>query len=302
VNAVVRRLFPFVGFVVFGCGGAASGESAPDLPPLLAPPQTGFQIATPAKTLAPGEERTLCYLTRIPASEPFAVKRFVSRLAPGCHHMDVMRLSAPAGADGTLTDCDALAFSVSAMPAYGAQAAEDDLALPEGVAIEMDANQPIAVKLHYLNASTHPIDVRAAINLETVAKGAPYVRAASFTGSTTQIHVPARGSVRVHGACSAPRGAKFFRMTTHSHRFTTRETVSDGDAVIVDTHDWEHAKVESFEKPFFEFKSGKVSFDCEYTNTTDREVGFGASAQTDEMCVALGYFFPADSGPVLCSQ
>ena len=48
--------------------------------------------------------------------------------------------------------------------------------------------------------------------------------------------------------------------------------------------------------PFYQFASGRVTYACTYDNkgsNANRTVTSGSSAETDEMCMATGYYFPA---------
>ena len=75
--------------------------------------------------------------------------------------------------------------------------------------------------------------------------------------------------------------------------------IFDGTTRLLETLDWEHATVERFERPYYQFASGKLNYACQYHNTTDQPLKTGESAFTDEMCMAFGVFFPA-KGDVFC--
>jgi len=53
---------------------------------------------------------------------------------------------------------------------------------------------------------------------------------------------------------------------------------------------WPHAPA------FYAFTSGKLTYQCEYLNPNTYEIKTGDSAATDEMCMAVGYYFPAPTG------
>ena len=50
---------------------------------------------------------------------------------------------------------------------------------------------------------------------------------------------------------------------------------------------------------FCTFASGKLTYDCDYSNFTGRTIRTGSSVVTDEVCMAIGLFFPS-TAPVLC--
>ena len=50
-------------------------------------------------------------------------------------------------------------------------------------------------------------------------------------------------------------------------------------------------------EPFVTFQPGeKIHYACDYQNDLDQVVTTGSSAQTNEMCMAIMYYFPASAG------
>ena len=49
----------------------------------------------------------------------------------------------------------------------------------------------------------------------------------------------------------------------------------------------------TWDTPYYQFTSGKLDYRCEYTNTTNQPLRFGESAIANEMCMAVGVYFPA---------
>jgi hypothetical protein len=91
-------------------------------------------------------------------------------------------------------------------------------------------------------------------------------------------------------------------MSTHSHRFTTEDKVYDGTSMLVDTTDWNHPTITTWNPaPYYQFSSGMLTYTCSYSNSTSSAVQQGQSAQTNEMCMAVGYFFPATT-PKICAS
>ena len=70
--------------------------------------------------------------------------------------------------------------------------------------------------------------------------------------------------------------------------------VNDGSAMVLDSMDWEHPTAKDWNAPtFFSFASNNVSWSCMYNNPTGNTIHEGQSAQTNEMCMMTGYYFPA---------
>ena len=49
---------------------------------------------------------------------------------------------------------------------------------------------------------------------------------------------------------------------------------------------------------FYTFSTGKLTYECTYNNPTGATIKTGDSAQTDEMCMATGYYFPATKATI----
>ena len=93
-------------------------------------------------------------------------------------------------------------------------------------------------------------------------------------------------------SCSVPVGAKFWLMSTHAHKQATSTAVKNGTQVAFSSTDWEHPGVKAWMTPaaFYSF-TDKMTYECTYTNESNRIIDDGDSAQTDEMCMATGFYF-----------
>ena len=109
----------------------------------------------------------------------------------------------------------------------------------------------------------------------------------------------------VTGSCSPPAGSKFFAFTTHVHRhggstatgaFTDVNFVRAGMKTnLVHSTDWENPDVALWNAPdYLTVQSGdKFQYDCHFVNKDSMPVTFGETAATGEMCMSIGYYFPA---------
>ncbi len=67
--------------------------------------------------------------------------------------------------------------------------------------------------------------------------------------------------------------------------------------MVFESTDWEHPGAMSWNgAPFFSFASNKLTYHCDYLNPTNSVIMDGPSAATNEMCMAIGYFFPSPGG------
>lgn len=283
-----------------GCGSDSGDSGEGGDPPA---PGAGFQITTPDITIAAGDERTYCYYTTIDVDETVGVKRWSSTMTPGSHHLILYFTQTENEPEGTISEnCNITGGAGLANPpiwTYSAQLPEAQNVMPEGVAMKVGARQPAIVQMHYFNATPEDLQAHVVINAETYAAGEAYTPAGAFITFNTQIEVPPNGTASAQGACSVPDGAQFFTLSTHAHRRATLTEVRDGDSLVFSSDDWEHPGTTDWAAPPHYSFSEKLSYRCEYQNDLAQTVTTGDSADTDEMCMAIGYFFPSEK-PVFC--
>jgi hypothetical protein len=100
--------------------------------------------------------------------------------------------------------------------------------------------------------------------------------------------------------CDVPVDAKFWSLTTHTHRFAKRSSVQEGTDGIFQATDWTDPGAATWPTPpFFQFATGRMTTACTYDNPNGYTLRSGGSYQSEEQCVAVGYFFPATK-PLQC--
>jgi len=155
------------------------------------------------------------------------------------------------------------------------------------------------VQMHYLNATPSAIDAHVTVNAETYEEGESYMPAAPFITFHAAIHLEPLAAGYAEDTCTVPPGMKFFTLSTHAHKRATHTEVRDGDTVVFSSDNWEHPGATDWrDAPYYEF-SGDLSYRCDYQNDLNQDVNTGDSAATDEMCMAVGYMFPANN-PSYC--
>lgn len=280
--------------------GSGSGETPGDP---LPPPAEGFQVVTPIIELQPGAEVTYCYYTRMPNAEMVGVKKWESQMTPGSHHMILYFTQTELKPQGTLTQ-DGCGAGLGVWT-YSAQEPSVSFAMPPTIGMTVPGGQPAFIQMHYLNATDKVLPVRVSLNAHTFAAGESFTPAAAFITYNSNIDIPPGnvaqpGKASASGDCSVSPTAKFFTMSTHAHKQAVKTQITDGAAMLFSSSDWEHPGAKTFDaEPFYSFASGKLSYQCDYENPTPRRITDGDSAVTQEMCMAVGYFFPA-TRPTLC--
>lgn len=278
------------------CGGGGSGDGDDDGTSVDAPaaPTEGFRIQTPQITIEAGQEITYCYYTTIDIPRTMGVKRWSSQMTSGSHHL-IVYFQDHDKADGTIDQsCGGLGGGLDNLPVwtYSAQTPTQEQVMPAGIGMQVNQGQKAYVQMHYFNASDDPIQANVTVDAEAYAASETFTPSAAYVTYNTNINVPANSTGMVEGTCTVPAGAKFFTLSTHAHKHATLTRVTDGSEMVFESTTWEHPGARLWDAaPFFSFASDQITYRCEYNNQTNQPVYEGDSAATDEMCMAVGYFF-----------
>jgi hypothetical protein len=285
------RALALVLMAVAGCshapGGGGGGQAGPSL-----------TLASPSFTLKPGEEMFKCWYTTLATSTDIQAVRMHSKMSLGSHHFIVYTTKTPLRPDGTFEDCgnNQGGPSLQNTPVwlYATQDPEAELLMPSGTALPLVANQPLYFNMHYINATSADMVVNVSLDVDSAI--GTYQKVGAYVTYNTQISIPPGGQQTVMGNCDVPAGAQFFTMSTHSHKRTVdaQATKSTGE-MLVHTTDWAHAAIGHWDAPsFLTFgPNDQLHYQCSYQNDTTNTITVGESAETNEMCMAVGYYFPA---------
>ncbi|HLK37954.1 MAG TPA: hypothetical protein VKU41_14435 [Polyangiaceae bacterium] len=275
------------------------------------PPDQGIQFETPdgAYMVAPGQEIFPNFCVTVP--KDVQVGGYQSWMSAGSSHHFIVYKGGTASPGG---QC-AFAFNwIYASSTPGQVITEN---MPPGVGMAIAANTQLVLNMHFINPGSTTLSAKIKFNL-LFAKNVQY-QAGTMISFNTSINIPAAtasgpGTQTVSGTCTAPVGAQFFTMSTHTHKHATDawvEYVHNGQATeIVHTGatanypadqepgtgtDWEHPGVGLWTAPnFLTVQSGdSFNYHCSYSNTGPSPVTVGETAATNEMCMAVGYYFPA---------
>jgi len=274
-------------------GGGGGGDDVLDVDAGTAPPAEGFRIQSPSITIEAGQEVTYCYYTTINIPRAMGVKRWSSTMTPGSHHL-ILYFQNHGKPDGTIDqECGGVGGGANNIPVwtYSAQTPTSQAVMPAGIGMQVDQGQQAYVQMHYFNASDAAIVANVTVDAEAYAAAETFTPAAAYVTYNTNINVPANSTGMAQGTCTVPAGAKFFQLSTHAHKHATLTRVTDGGSMVFESMEWEHPGARLWTAaPFFSF-AGPLTYRCEYNNTTNQPVREGDSAATDEMCMAVGYYF-----------
>jgi len=277
-------------------------------------PSVGLQFATTpmAYAVAPNQEIFPNFCVTVPSN--IQVGGFQSWMSEGSSHHFILYKggAAPAGGACTLGANDWM--YASSTP--GQVVTEN---MPANVGLAVSSGTQLILNMHFINPGTTTLYPQIKVNL-LYATDVKY-QAGTMVSFNTQIDIPPAtasgpGTQTVSGTCTAPVGAQFFTMSTHTHKHATAawvdynhdgsstevvhtgtETTYPADQEVGSGVDWEHPGVGLWTTPnFLTVQSGdSFTYHCSYSNTASTAVTVGETAASNEMCMAIGYYFPAGS-------
>ena len=322
LGGTMRTLLVLTTLSAVACGSNMSSNSGDDANsnPIDAPGTTGdpvaFEVTSTDFTLTAGTEVTKCFYFTTSNTDTVAVHKWTSMMTTGSHHMIVF-LNPPGVSqppDGTIdSNCSVGNASGGAQPiwTYASQTAgtlqTEDLPANDGagkpLAQNIAAHTSGYIQMHYLNPGDTDLTVHVNLKAYALPAGTAYTQTEAYITYQYQINIPAGATnVVVPGSCPVPAGVKFWQLSTHAHKQAVDTQVKDGTSMVFESMDWEHPGAKLFDPAFYSFGAPKLNWQCTYNNTGDNAghaITQGASAQTNEMCMATGYMFPA-TAPQFC--
>jgi hypothetical protein len=309
----MRRLgIAFVMLAACGTDPMNSGDDGMGSGSGLEPPARGFQLVSPEVTINAGQEITYCWYFKTPNTEAYSIKRWVSKMTDGSHHMIMYFTPSLGMPEGTVSASGCGAGGTSNIPSwiYAAQNVDADMMLPAddgtGKPLGMDVAPAQAgfIQMHYYNSTDEVIKAHVTINAEAHDAGVTATKTAAYVTFNGNISIPPMSTgTKATNTCSIPTSQKVWLMSTHAHKQAVHTEVRNGVAsstdVVFAADDWEHPGAKKWmDSPFYTFSSGQLTYECTYDNPTNRTITTGDSAATDEMCMASGYIFPATKATI----
>jgi len=300
-----------------GCGAdGVLPDNLPDAPVdsgdgALMPPPRGFQIVSPTVDINPGVDVTYCYYFETPNTSDMAIKKWASHLTAGGRDMILFLTPPEPTKTGTLlkSECSFTTAGIGTVWTYSAQDPDGVASLPADDGTGTPVGQTITaghsgfLQMHYVNTTGAVLHSHLELNAYAYDEGVQVTQAAPFVTFNNKIDLlPAASALSpttgmVSGNCNIATDAKFSIVSTHTHKQGVHTFIKDGATTVFDNTSWDHPMPRTWTTaPFYSFTSGKLTYQCEYANPNGYRIQTGDNATTDEMCMAIGYYFPSAGG------
>jgi hypothetical protein len=282
-----------------GEGGTAGGDDAGSTNPNLT--TVSFQME---ETVPGGGEEFKCKYVQLP-SVPAWMVTSKHNYTPGSHHMllyTTALTSIPAGGD-QLADCyegtgnNIMANATGIL--YGGQTPTGEEDLPAGIGLPTKANEVLIFQTHYLNASASDIDatVNVSLTLDTNAADIQ-TQAGIIFFYDPFIDVPPGATAKASMRCQIPSDITLLYGSSHYHSrgvgygaYIDPAVDQLGATAFYTSTSWSSPDNATLNMPI---KGGsRLRFECDYDNSAGTAEYFsGQSAQTNEMCMFIGTYYP----------
>jgi hypothetical protein len=177
------------------------------------------------------------------------------------------------------------------------QTGESILSFPEGVGIRVGG--VLLMNVHYRNGSDARLDTDVKVTFDTTTADKIQQEGDVMFLFNPLISVPPGRAARSHWRCPVYRDITIANVQSHMHaRGVGYEARVDDGAPFYVNDRWEGVPVKSFEG--FTVKAGsKLDYHCDYRNTGGAPVYMGPRT-SDEMCMLIGSYYPADPRTSSC--
>jgi hypothetical protein len=214
-------------------------------------------------------------------------------MTPGSHHL---LLFYKQGATNTnLADCSGLEFAATP---YSTQLPDDSLAFPDGVAALVPAGEGFRIQSHYLNTTQNQITAHVEVTLHPAVPGTVTQHAGILFVVEPQINVPPQSTKTIKHDCSIPVDMNVMKASSHMHQHGTNFLATAAGSTLYQTTTWNDPSPAEFDPPRQLHAGDPLHFECTFVNNGNTTLTFGESAQTNEMCIFVGAFYPVPDGQV----
>jgi hypothetical protein len=253
--------------------------------------QAYTRIVEGSWTLAPGTEKSnLCVKQAITEDTYISAIRPVH--PPGSHHTLL-----------TIGDeSDDCRTSVPTGFVYAAGVGSQGLVLPKGVALKIPAGKVLDLSLHIYNNTTSELSGTSAMEVVTMDAKDVLYEADSILAGPLAFTLPAHQVTTIKNDCMLTADQSAYALFPHMHQLGTHLkttlTMNGEPKVLHDAAFNFNEQLQLPLDPILSLHSGDtITTECTYENTTDHDVTFGESSDT-EMCFSVLFRYPKQGSNV----
>lgn len=286
-----------------GAGGVAAGGAGGAVTP---PATTEYTFQTTPFDVQPGEELYRSQDFQNPFGKDIAIIESESFMTPGSHHMFAFHdpstspiLGTPiANANGPIQTSTGVEFHPYI---HSAQTPQQLVTYPAGVARLYPGGEGLRIQMHYINTGAAVIHAQVSLRVKYVDPSQVPMLAGEVFLNQALLTVPPGQSTQAK-SYAMPLDIKLIGAASHMHMHAVNFTsqTSDGRQIYTSTQ-WNEPVGAAYDPPILISKGTSIKWACSYTNTGGT-LTFGEHAQTNEMCIFTGIYYPAPGGIGISTQ
>jgi hypothetical protein len=247
-----------------------------------------LESGSAAFDIPPGEEYFRCQNFSNPFGRDVAVLTAETFMTAGAHHLFVFQRADTT--DGPLEPCSGLEFGASI---HRSQQSQQRTFHPPGVGSFLSSSLGLRVQVHFFNSSPDPVRVEVAVTVRADDPEAVTELSSQIFINTFGISVPGFSTGHARQTCSVPKDVDLYTAGSHMHRHGTYFTARTSDGqLLFETKQWEEPAPWHFDPPRRLRAGTEIQLDCDYRNDGPQPLSFGESADTNEMCIFTGSYYP----------
>src|SRR5579859_1483802 len=242
----------------------------------------------------PDSEILQCHYFKLPNDTAAEIARIELTFPAGSHHVHVYH--AAVDVPDHVEDCTAIDWTTWSL-VVGAQTKPIDWSLPAGVTVPLAPHEQLLVQVHWLNTTSQPID--RTIDLAFHPTDVSTAHLGVVFGVSKDVYMAPGESKSIADYCPIAAGVNVAAIMGHFHARGTKYTVdlrAQGAAsgqVIYEAADEQTFEFEQYTTPPVPQAGQGLVYQCDFVNTTNGVITWGANTQTQEHCNMAAYYYPA---------
>ena len=273
---------------------------------------TPVTLTMDAFSVPANSEVYMCQQFGNPFGADVDLVKMVGSMSQGSHHFFLFNMSPSTGrtTSGPIGACPDGGLEFHPFP-YLSQQPEWTVQYGAGMGYPLIGQNGLMMNVHYLNTSAQPVTPKVTITIYPARAGTVTTHVGTVFLNTDLISVAAGTTTPVAvSESSAPitdEDYTIFTNWSHMHMYATDFKASANGSVFYEETTWQEpplitagSDTSMHESPLLPLamKSGEaIEWTCMYTNPTAQTMTFGESAQTSDMCIYMGQYYPADGTP-----
>jgi hypothetical protein len=242
--------------------------------------------------------------------------KMVGTMSAGSHHFFLFNMSAGTGRNtaSPLGDCPGAGLEFHPFPFLSQTPGAYTVEYGAGMGYPLVGTNGLMMNVHYLNTSGSPVTPEVSITIYPAKPGTVTTHVGTLFLNNIAISVPAMTpmsnpiNITTSNTPIVDEDYTVFTNWSHMHQYAIDFTASTAAGQFYEEKDWSEPPVISAgsgaagtnTSPMLpmKLKSGtSISWTCKYYNPTSSAMTFGDSALTQNMCIYLGQYYPAQGTP-----